>query len=131
MKQLLYQQLDGVAMDSTQGPTFANTFLSLHKVIWLNNCPLEFQPKIYKGYVDDTFLLSKNMQHVENLKQYLNSQHMNIKFTSEIEIDNSMAFLDIKIEQMVSLLHQFIANPYSVKTLQIMKTLYPNVLRLP
>lgn len=85
-------------MGSPLGPTFANIFLILHEGFWLNNCPLEFQPKIYKGYVDYTFLLSENTQHVENFKQYLNSQHMNTKFTSEIEIDNSLAFLDIKME---------------------------------
>ena len=48
-------------------------------------------------YIDDTFLLFyKNVRHVEDIKQYLNSQHMNIKFHSETEIDNSLSFLDIK-----------------------------------
>ena len=49
-----------MAMNSPLGPVFANIFLSLHEVIWLSNCPLEFHPKIYKGYVDETFLLSQN-----------------------------------------------------------------------
>ena len=31
------------------------------------------------------------------LKNYLNLQHANIKFTSEIEMNNSLSFLDIKI----------------------------------
>ena len=48
-------------------------------------------------YIDDTFLLfNKNVRQVEDTKQYLNSQHMNIKFHSETEIDNSLSFLDIK-----------------------------------
>ena len=58
-------------------------------------------------YAGVTFLLFKNVQQVENFKQYLNSQHINVKLTSEIEMDNSLSFRDIKIEHMASLLHQF------------------------
>ena len=36
---------------------FANSFLSLHEVISLNNCPLEFKPEIHGRYSHDTFLL--------------------------------------------------------------------------
>lgn len=61
-------------MSSLIEPVFANIFLTLHEVIWFNNCPLELQPKTYKGYVDDTFLLSENAQQSENFRQYLNSQ---------------------------------------------------------
>ena len=92
-----YPQSDRVAMSTPMGPMFANTFLSLYEVVWLNNCPLEFKPKTYMRYIDDTFLLLENVQQVEDFKQYLNSQHMNIKFHSEIEIDNSLSFLHIKI----------------------------------
>ena len=52
-----YQQLDGVPMGSPIGPTFANVFLISHGVIWLLNCPLDFKPKTYRRYINDTFLL--------------------------------------------------------------------------
>ena len=52
-----YKQIDGVAMGSPLGPTFANIFLSYYKQVWLKNCPYEFKSVIYKRYVDDTFLL--------------------------------------------------------------------------
>ena len=37
----LYKQIDGVAMGSPLGPTFANNFLVSHKENWLECCPLE------------------------------------------------------------------------------------------
>ena len=60
-------------------------------------------------------MLFKNAKQVENFKQYLNSQNMNIKFTSEIKIDNSLSF---------SVLCHLFANPHSMEFLQIMKALY-------
>ena len=59
--------------------------------------PPEFRPVIYKRYADDTFLLFQNINQIEKFKYYLNFQHANIKFTSEIEMNNSLSFLDIKI----------------------------------
>ena len=60
-------------------------------------CPPEFRPVIYKRYVDDTFLLFQNINQIEKFKYYLNLQHANIKVTYEIEMNNSLSFLDIKI----------------------------------
>ena len=59
-----YKQIDGVAMGSPLGPTFANIFLSYYEQIWLKNCPYEFKPVIYKRYVDDTFLLFQSKDHI-------------------------------------------------------------------
>ena len=95
-----YKQIDGVAMGSPLGPTFANIFLSYHEQIWLKNCPCEFKLVIYKTYVDETFLLFRSKNHIENFRCYLNCQHTNIKFTSEIEENNSISFLDIKITRV-------------------------------
>ena len=80
-----YKQIDGVAMGSPLGPTFANIFLCFYEQIWLENCPVEFKPVVYRRYVDDTFLLFRSYEHIEKFRAYLNFQHPNIKFTSEIE----------------------------------------------
>ena len=93
----LYKQIDGVAMGTPCGPTLANIFLCFHEQNWLNNCPPEFKPKVYKRYVDDTFLLFENLNQIEEFLQYLNAQHPNIKFTREIETDGGLSFLDISI----------------------------------
>ena len=93
-----YKQIDGgVAMGSPLAPTVANIFLSYYKQIWLKNCPYEFKPVIYKRYVDDTFLLFRSKDHIEKFRGYLNCQHPKIKFTSEIEENNSISFLGIKV----------------------------------
>ena len=92
-----YQQIDGVAMGSPLGPTFANIFLCFYERIWLENCPVEFKPVVYRRFVDDTFLLFRSYEHIEKFRAYINYQHPNIKFTSEIEENNCMSFLDIKI----------------------------------
>ena len=95
--QQFYRQHDGVATGSSLGPTLANVFLCYHEKIWLQNCPSEFKPVIYKRYVDDTFLLFRSKHHIEKFQNYLNRQHKNIKFTTETENENSFSFLDIKI----------------------------------
>ena len=84
-------------MGSPLGPTLANVFLCYHKKIWLQNCPSESKPVIYRRYVDDTFLLFRSKHHIEKFRNYLNRQHKNIKFNSETENENSISFLDIKI----------------------------------
>ena len=93
----LYKQIDGVAMGTPCGPTLANIFLNFHEKNWLNNCPPELKPKVYKRYVDDTFLLFENRDQMENFLQYLNVQHPNIRFTREVEEGGSLSFLDILI----------------------------------
>ena len=92
-----YEQCDGVAMGSPLGPTLANVFMCHFENIWLENCPAHFKPIVYRRFVDDTFLLFRTKDHVEKFKNYLNKQHKNIKFTSEIEENGSLSFLDITI----------------------------------
>ena len=66
-------------------------------ILWLEKCQPEFRPVIYKRYHDDTFLLFQNINHIEDWKYYLNLQRANIKFTSEMKMNNLLSFLDIKI----------------------------------
>ena len=64
---------------------------------WLENCSAHFKPIVYRRFVDDTILLFQTKDHVEKFKNYLNKQHKNIKFMSEIEENGSLPFLDITI----------------------------------
>ena len=61
---LLYKQVDGVAMGSPLGPTFANAFLCHFEEEWLDNCPLHFKPMLYERYVDDIFVLFSSKEHL-------------------------------------------------------------------
>ena len=58
--QKYYSQIDGVAMGSPLGPTWASIFLCYHETMWLKNCLKSFKPVYYKRYVDDIFVLFEN-----------------------------------------------------------------------
>ena len=94
-----YEQCDGVAMGSPLGPTLANVFICHFENIWLENCPRSFKPIVYRQFADDKFLLFRRKDHIEKFRSYLNKQHKNIKFTSEIKENGSLSFLDIKISR--------------------------------
>ena len=62
-----YTQVDGVAMGSPLGPSLANAFLCHHETKWLNYCPDKFKPVLYKRYVDDIFVLFKDLNMLNHL----------------------------------------------------------------
>ena len=84
-------------MGSPLGPTLANVFLCHWEEIWLKKCPVQFQPKYYNRFMDDTFLLFSSQDHVLKFHKYINSRHKNMRFTYEIEKNNSLAFLDVLV----------------------------------
>ena len=53
----LYTQKDSAPMGGCAPPTIADLFLSFHESRWLNECPRQFKPVLYRRYVDDTFLV--------------------------------------------------------------------------
>ena len=75
-------------MGSPLGPTIKE---------WLDSCPIEFKPKLYKRYIDDIFVMLRSRDHVKKFVDYMNTKHSNLRFTFEIEDPNSFSFLDIKI----------------------------------
>ena len=95
----IYKQIDGVAMGSPLGPTLANAFMSHMEKKWLRDCPSHFKPVLYRRYVDDTFLLFENESNIDLFLQFLNSQHPNISFTCDKEVETILLFLDIKIKR--------------------------------
>lgn len=96
----LYVQKDGAPMGGCVSPTLANVFLCHHEVAWLTDCPSEFKPVLYRRYVDDTFLLFKSLSHIDLFFQYINNKHPRIKFTFEVEKNNSLSFLDVLITKI-------------------------------
>ena len=60
----LYKQTDGVAMGSPLGHKRANVFLCHYEKTWLNECPSQFKPAVYRRYVDDIFVLFKSKEHL-------------------------------------------------------------------
>ena len=84
-------------MGGSLSPVLANIFMAYHEEKWLEQCPIQFKPIFYRRYVDDTFLLFKNINHIPLFEQYMNSKHPNITFTSEIESDNRLPFIGVNV----------------------------------
>ena len=59
-------------MGSPSGPILANIFMCHFEIIWLGNCPSNFKPIVCRRFVDDTFLLFRQKDHVEKRRNYLN-----------------------------------------------------------
>ena len=94
---ILYKQIDGVAMGSPLGPTLANAFFCHYEKLWFDSCPPEFKPAVYRRYVDDIFVLFKSKDHLLLFAKYMNTRHKNLKFTFDFKQNNSYSFLDVKI----------------------------------
>ena len=92
----LYKQVDGVAMGSPLGPALANIFLGYHeeKLFSVIKSPI-----YYRRYVDDTFALFRSEEDSIGFHAALNNLHKSLKFTSEKEVDNKLAFLDVLVER--------------------------------
>ena len=84
-------------MGSPLGPLFANIFMSFHEKTWLHNCPSLFKSLLYRRYVDDRFLVFKSLNHAPLFLDYLNRQHPNISFTSELEKNGELPFFDVEM----------------------------------
>ena len=95
----LYDQIDGVAMGSPLGPSLANLFMCALEQKFLDECPLQFKPVLYRRYVDDTLCLFENEQQADLFLKHINSYHGNIKFAVEKETNNTLPFLDILIHK--------------------------------
>ena len=93
-----YDQVDGVAMDSTLGPVLANLFMGVHEADWLRSYPGQC-PTFYRRYVDDILCVFDSADQATSFLDYLNTRHPNIKFTSETETGGVMAFLDVLISR--------------------------------
>ena len=91
----LFCQIDEVAMGSPLAATPANTFLCHYEKKWLDGCPIEFKPKLYEKYVDDIFVMFRSRDYVKKSVDYMNTKHLNVRFTLEIKDQNSIPFIDI------------------------------------
>ena len=93
---ILYRQIDGIAMGSPLGPTLANIFMGYleYKVLpeFDSNCK-------YMRYVDDCFVISDSVKVSNLLFERLNSLHSAIKFTKENEENDQISFLDVLIKR--------------------------------
>ena len=89
-----YIQVYGVAMDSPLGPALAHIFMVELKTSVIPN--LSNKVKLWKRFVDNTYCLARS-EYKGSILLALDSFHENIRFTFEIEKDNTIPFLDILV----------------------------------
>ena len=76
-------------------PTF---FLAHRERSWLANCNCN-KSLYFSRYIDNCFVIFRSPNHVRPFQVYLKSQHPNISFTSELETNSKLLFLDILIDR--------------------------------
>ena len=95
---LFYEQQEGAAMGSPVSAVIANLYMESFEEDALNACPPEFKPRIWKRYVDDTFIVT-NRSATDCLLNYVNAQQPSIRFTMETEDNSRIAFLDTLVHR--------------------------------
>ncbi len=93
-----YDQVDGVAMGSPLGPLFANIFMAELEQKHMNTLKKK-GIILWKRYVDDVFAIVRDKSSANECLEFLNTMHINIKFTIEHESDNKLAFLDTCVKR--------------------------------
>ena len=88
----IYQQCDGVAMESPLRPAIAGIYMVELERTLLPRLIEYMTP--WKRYIDDTIAAIK-LRSIDHVVMILNTFHKNIKFTYELEINNKITFLDV------------------------------------
>ena len=100
----MYRHTDGVAMGSPLDPVLANIFMGYcDQQIPRSNLPL-----FYRRYVDDTFAVFESANKSEEFLTLLNNIHCSLNFTTEMEHENAIPFLDINVQRTGNELHRSI-----------------------
>ena len=93
----IYGQKDRAAIGSPVSSVIANLYMEEFEERAIATAT--YKPKIWKRYVDDTFtILGKD--YVDLFLQHLNNQQPTIRFTMEIEKDNTIPFLDTSFSRI-------------------------------
>src|SRR5436190_8298902 len=91
----IYQQTEGTAMGNPLSCFLANIFMSNFEMKAKNT--LSYFPRLWIRYVDDVFAIFDKNQDLFKFVSELNSYYPSIRFTFEVEQNNSLPFLDILV----------------------------------
>ncbi len=83
-------------MGSPVSPVIANLYMEYFETSALANSPVK--PSVWLRYVDDTYVILPE-SGVDTFTDHIDSQNSHIKFTSEPEVDQQLAFLDTKVSR--------------------------------
>ena len=92
----MYLQIEGVAMGSPLGPTFANFYMGeLESNIFES---VMEKPPIYVRYIDDIFVLVNCEDELVQLRNVF-QEHSVLRFTYELGVDGKLPFLDVQVDK--------------------------------
>ena len=94
-----YQQLDGVAMGSPIGSLMADVIMNHVVDKAFDLTPPSHRPNFFCRNVDDCFAAFPNPVSINIFLINLNNIHNQTQFTKELEIHNSLTFLDVFVEK--------------------------------
>ena len=83
-------------MGSPLGPVLANLFMGYYETLWLNTFR-ECEIILHRRYVNDIICLFNCESDSDKFFEFLNTQHPNIKFTFEKQVNKQISFLDVLI----------------------------------
>ena len=104
-----YEQQEGAAMVSPVSAVIAHLYMEVFEEQALQSCDPQLRPRVWKRYVDDTFVISMRAS-VDGLLAHLNNQQPTIRFTMEAEKDGKIAFLDTFRFRTLNNLTQIVTN---------------------
>ena len=80
----IFQQIQGTAMGAAFSPTVANIFMSVVLKNFLNN--QHYQPLVLARYIDDIFIIWKDINTLDQFLKDLNEFHPKLKLTHTISL---------------------------------------------
>ena len=91
----IYHQINGVAMGSPLGPTFAEFYMCELENRVLSD--VKIRPELYCRYVDDIFVVVRDDDHMTELRAAFELNSV-LTFTCEFGLNQSLPFLDILVQ---------------------------------
>ena len=95
---IMYRQTDGLGMGNPLGSILANIFVGHCEITKFGTSDVTM-PLLYRRYVDDTFCMFDNKSQSIHFLQFLNSLHPSLVFTTELEQNNALPFLDVLVQK--------------------------------
>nr|XP_054763188.1 uncharacterized protein LOC129269711 [Lytechinus pictus] len=95
-----YEQTEGAAMGSPYQPSSPTCIWKLLRILPSTTARPKLKPKIWKHYVDDTFI-TVNKHSSNDLMDFMNRRETTIRFTAKHESNGSLAFLDTEVHRQI------------------------------
>ena len=94
----LFEQTDGVAMGGSLSCLMADVLMNHLVDKALSRTLSNHKPSIFYRYVDDCFAVFDSLDSIKIFCDSLNEVHPNIKFTTEIQNNKCINFLDVLVD---------------------------------